>query len=231
MTGFDIDPLAVALAKTTWVLALADEIKAATHPVVIPIFHADLSFAITPVSASLPMHGEGDTIEITLDGETIEMPAAIVQPEHREIFDRMVDWAYDEARDLSGSNDPTLENAKTLVSGVASAAASAPSEELQNRAATSLLTLALRMKTLARANRNGIWAFILRKTDRPALLAGQFNGLVSNPPWLAMSALADNPYRQDLTNVPSRTVSSQQVHRFSISSSPRCICYTLSIGI
>ena len=55
------------------------------------------------------------------------------------------------------------------------------------------------MAELAIAGRNGIWAFILRNTYRPGLLSGQFNGLVSNPPWLALSRLADNPYRNMLT--------------------------------
>ena len=55
------------------------------------------------------------------------------------------------------------------------------------------------MAELAVAGRNGIWAFILRNTYRPGLLSGQFNGLVSNPPWLALSRLADNPYRGVLT--------------------------------
>lgn len=56
------------------------------------------------------------------------------------------------------------------------------------------------MGQLALDNRNGIWAFILRNTYRPGLLAGQFNGLVSNPPWLAMSQFADNPYKQALSS-------------------------------
>jgi hypothetical protein len=47
-TGFDIDPLAVALSKTTWVVTLADEIKAAVGPIVIPVYHADSLFAVTP---------------------------------------------------------------------------------------------------------------------------------------------------------------------------------------
>jgi hypothetical protein len=55
------------------------------------------------------------------------------------------------------------------------------------------------MSELALANRNGIWAFVLRNTYRPGLLAGYFNGLVSNPPWLAMSQLADNPYTEQLS--------------------------------
>jgi hypothetical protein len=32
------------------------------------------------------------------------------------------------------------------------------------------------------------WAFILRNIYRPGLLSGQFNGLVSNPPWLGVGA-------------------------------------------
>ena len=39
----------------------------------------------------------------------------------------------------------------------------------------------------------------MRNTYRPGLLSGQFNGLVSNPPWLALSSIADNPYRKILT--------------------------------
>jgi methylase of polypeptide subunit release factors len=190
VTGFDIDPLAVALAKTTWVLVLNEELNRASAPVTIPVFHADSLFAITPVTASLPLIDEGDTIEIELDGGSVTFPVALVQPEYRDLFDHIVDWAYDEARD-SGGSAPVLGDAEAVIdaSGVA-----IPTE-LRPTVSEAALALALRMKELADANRNGIWAFILRNTYRPGLLAGQFNGLVSNPPWLAMSALADNPYR------------------------------------
>ena len=40
---------------------------------------------------------------------------------------------------------------------------------------------------------------ILHNTYRLELLTGHFNGLVSNPPWLAMSGISDNPYRTVLT--------------------------------
>lgn len=198
VTGFDIDPLAVALAKTTWVITLATEINAAAEPVTIPIYHADSLFAVTPVSASIPMLGEGDTIDISLDGETIELPAGLVQPEYRELFDRIVDWAYDEARAGAGT-PPTAADAQATLDTAAAALGLSLSAELRSTAITAILSLARRMKELAEAGRNGIWAFILRNTYRPGLLAGQFNGLVSNPPWLAMSALADNPYREVLS--------------------------------
>lgn len=95
-TGFDIDPLAVSLSKTTWVMTLADEIKAATSPIFIPIYHADSLFAVTPVTPLLPFFGESDTIPVSLDGTTIHLPDGLIQPECRELFDRIIDWAYDE---------------------------------------------------------------------------------------------------------------------------------------
>jgi hypothetical protein len=51
---------------------------------------------------------------------------------------------------------------------------------------------------LSRDGRNGVWIFILRNSYRPGLVAGQFNGLVSNPPWLALSKIAQNPYQEVL---------------------------------
>ena len=96
-TGFDIDPLAVSLSKTTWVVTLAPEIKAGGGPIVIPIYHADSLFAVTPVSAALPFLGEEGTIEVALDGVTVNLPHALVQPAYRNLFDSIVDWAYDEA--------------------------------------------------------------------------------------------------------------------------------------
>nr|WP_145924097.1 hypothetical protein [Halomonas elongata] len=197
-TGFDIDPLAVAFAKTTWVMALADEISSAAGPVTIPVYHADSLFTFTPVSPSLPMLGDSDTINITLDGETVELPSDLVQPEYRELFDRLIDWAYDEAQRYGGM-PPTSDDARATLDTASVASHVILSAELREATAEALLALALRMKELADAGRNGIWAFILRNTYRPGLLAGQFNGLISNPPWLAMSALADNPYREMLS--------------------------------
>src|SRR3546814_2861609 len=81
------------------IFSLSAEIKAATKPIVIPVYHADSLFAVTPVSASVPLVGESDTIPVSLDGTTVHLPTALVQPAYREFFDKIVDWAYDEARD------------------------------------------------------------------------------------------------------------------------------------
>ena len=64
-----------------------------------PFTHADSLFAVTPVSKAIPLFGEGAPIEVSLDGEVIELPSALVQPEYGGLFERIIDWAYDEAID------------------------------------------------------------------------------------------------------------------------------------
>ena len=201
-TGFDIDPLAVSLAKTTWVVTLADEIKAATSPIVIPIYHADSLFSVTPITPLLPFFGESDTFPVSLDGIKIDLPDALVQPERRELFDRIIDWAYDEALDAGakgGVGHLTEQGTVQFLNGAAAALGISLSTDLKETLVPAVFAVVKRMAELAVAGRNGIWAFILRNTYRPGLLAGRFNGLVSNPPWLAMSRLGDNPYREILT--------------------------------
>jgi len=202
-TGFDIDPLAVSLSKTTWVVTLAEEIKAAKAPIVIPVYHADSLFAVTPVSKALPLIGETEPIPVSLDGTIIKLPHALVEPEYQDLFDRIVDWAYDEALDAKAKGNaagPSKATAKTFLNGAVAATGVTLRGDLGEPLAEAVHALVHRMSELAVANRNGIWAFILRNTYRPGLLSGQFNGLVSNPPWLAMSGLADNPYRGLLTS-------------------------------
>jgi methylase of polypeptide subunit release factors len=201
--GFDIDPLAVALSKTTWVVTLSEEIKTAAAPIVIPVYHADSLFAVTPVSAAIPMIEDSDTIDISLDGATVKVPHALVRPEYRELFDRIIDWAYDRALDAKEKGKPSalsMHDADAFLTGAVAVTGVTAPADVREPLVTAIYALATRMAELAAANRNGIWAFILRNTYRPGLLAGQFNGLVSNPPWLAMSGLADNPYRKVLTS-------------------------------
>jgi hypothetical protein len=128
----------------------------------------------------------------------VRLPHALVQPGYRDLFDRIVDWAYDEALEAQakGKAAHLTENAaRQFLEDAAAATGQTLPQELVASLTTAVHALVQRMAELALANRNGIWAFILRNTYRPGLLTGQFNGLVSNPPWLAMSGLADNPHR------------------------------------
>ena len=201
VTGFDIDPLAVSLSKTTWIVTLAAEIKAATGPISIPVFHADSLFAATPRLYSLPLFGDEQPISVPLDGKTIELPHALMQPLYRELFDRIVYWAHDEASAAQEKQQPivlTNKDADRFLMGAAAAVNVPLPAGLRTTLVEPVKLLANRIIELTLANRNSIWSFILRNTYRPALFSGQFNGLVSNPPWLALSAIGNNPYKNSL---------------------------------
>ena len=170
-TGFDIDPLAVSLSKATWVATLAAEINAARRPIVIPIYHADSLFAVTPVSKAIPLFGEGAPIEVSLDGEIIELPSALVQPEYGGLFERIVDWAYDEAIDAKQRGEAgqlTKGVAEDFLKGVVAATGLTMPADLEEAICKAVYALASRMASLAISDRNGIWAFILRNAYRPA---------------------------------------------------------------
>ena len=200
-TGFDIDPLAVMLAKTTWVVTLSQHFQGAGQDVVIPIYHADSLFATTPVTRRIPPPGEAGNVVVELDGQQVILPQELIAPRFRGLFDSIINWAYDEAQAAvtSRTNAVTRERSETLVDALIHTEQMDVEPDLRRRVGAAIFELARRMSDLALANRNGIWAFVLRNTYRPGLLAGYFNGLVSNPPWLAMSQLAENPYKTQLS--------------------------------
>lgn len=202
ITGFDIDPLAVLLAKATWVITLKQEVRDATAQIVIPVYHADSLFAITPLTRDLPIFGTAGDVPVDLDGQTVILPRELMQPELSQVFDTGVDWAYDEAcaaQDAGNVDGITEERTKEFIEGVFARFGVNLPDVVSASITTAMHQLVSRMAELAVAGRNEIWAFVLRNTYRPALLAGQFNGLVSNPPWLAMSQFADNPYKEKLS--------------------------------
>ena len=57
------------------------------------------------------------------------------------------------------------------------------------------------LEGLQRQGRNGIWHFIISNSYRPGLTTQQFNCIISNPPWMTMSKLANNPYKEALTEI------------------------------
>ncbi len=198
IVGFDIDPLAVILSKVNWVLLMRDFIASASADLVIPVFHADSLFMITPVSKNISQ--ESEEIILNLDNEAVSLPSFLISPSNGVLFDHLVKACYSLAMQRSkNKNNGKLKPQIELV---------------VKRALESILTnmeignidkliefcfeLTSVLEKMQREGKNGIWAFILENTYRPALVMEQFNGIVSNPPWLTMSKLRDNPYKTGL---------------------------------
>ncbi len=200
ITGFDIDPLAVILAKISWVLAARDWLEPlGTFSISIPIYHADSLFAITPLSSTLGLEETQEFHRLHIAGTSLELPRFLISPGFQGAFDAIIDRCYELA--MSGGDKPILVNDSVLETATRSALSSAieePNTDQIGSAKTFLKSFTETVDQLNREGRNGIWAFILRNSYRPGVVAGQFNGLVSNPPWLALSRIADNPYRDAL---------------------------------
>ncbi|MDN5214725.1 N-6 DNA methylase [Fulvivirgaceae bacterium BMA12] len=197
ITGFDIDPLAVILSKINWVLTAMDWLQPlGAHAVSIPVYHADSLFAITPLSNNIDDQDE-PVYSLKIAEYSIDLPEYLISPEYSRLFDALVNTSYRVITD-------NPEEAETRISDsllefyydsiIADLDLEIPDDK-KVQILTFLKELITTIDQLNRDGRNGIWAYILRNSFRPGLVAGQFNGVVSNPPWLALSKIADNPYQ------------------------------------
>ncbi len=196
VTGFDIDPLAVMLSKIEWVLAAKDWLQPfGSSRVIIPIYHADSLFAMTPFSTD--EEDQGRTITLHLAEHSLAIPRLLISGGWQSVFDMIVDRAYALAMQAGGPNLEKKEIEAIIDASIHYAPAKMSAED-KKELAVFLATLSEKIHVLNMEGRNGIWAFMLRNSYRPGLVAGQFNGLVSNPPWLALSKIAENPYTEAL---------------------------------
>ena len=199
--GFDIDPLAVMLAKVNWIMTMRDLFPTHFGSITVPIYHADSLFVATPITHRMPTQDE-DYYVLTLNRQQIRVPAFLFSPAYRKVFDSFISKVYrlamararqEETTDLI-STDP-LVNAVERESGIEIGA------QKKTELSATAMQMVLHLETLQRQGRNGIWHFIISNSYRPGLTEKQFNCIVSNPPWMAMSKLADNPYKNALGEI------------------------------
>lgn len=198
ITAFDIDPLAVMLAKVGWVLASKDWL-AAGHEAQIPVYHADSLFANTPVTKVFSATGD-EQRKLNLDTEEVQIPQFLITASNQTLFDALLSRGYDMAMSSAAAASTTLtdQDIETMVDAVLTDTGVTLAIDERAAAIEFCKKLLKALEKLQRAGRNGIWAFVLRNSFRPALVAGRFNGVVTNPPWLALSKIASNPYQDAL---------------------------------
>jgi methylase of polypeptide subunit release factors len=198
ITAFDIDPLAVMLAKVGWVLASKDWLVAG-HEAQIPVYHADSLFANTPVTKVFSATGD-EQRKLKLDTEEVQLPQFLITASNQTLFDALLSRGYDMAMSSAAAASTTLkdQDIETMVDAVLTDTGVALTIDEKAASIEFCKKLLKALEKLQRAGRNGIWAFVLRNSFRPALVAGRFDGVVTNPPWLALSKIASNPYQDAL---------------------------------
>lgn len=192
--GFDINPVSVVISKTTLMLALADLLKVSKRPVEIPIHLCDSLFLpgnITPDSSETDLTIDFDGFELVLPSKIFGSGIAG--------FDKLVERA-DQLANLIVAHtvsDREAESALARDVGAICKESKLDSEEsaLTDESAQKLMR---EMKNRIQAGRNEVWSFVLKNTYRPSFLKSNFDIIVSNPPWLAMSAFPAAAYREQL---------------------------------
>lgn len=198
-TGFDIDPLAVVLAKVNWVVTNRDWLEPfdGSHSVSLPVYNADSLFALAPI-----FDNESDASEASKDytlrllDHSLTLPRFLVAPATQSLFDELLERVYSLAmHHASESTDPVDPAVVAdLLRDAVGATATELAREEYGRASTFVLSLVRSLVDLQRNGQNGIWVFVILNSYRPGLVAGQFNGIISNPPWLALSKIGRNPF-------------------------------------
>ena len=194
--GIDLHPVAVQLAKATWVLnshQIISAARASDRPpadIAPPIYLGD-SLQLRYDHNNLDCHGY-ITLQTTerLPGEAgpVEFQIPMSLARQPDKFDLLM---LDLAQALDRQADPERVFDRHQI------ADGSERDTLRKTAA--------QMRKLYAADRNHIWAYYLRNMVRPAVIAEQkVDAIVSNPPWLTYSNSADI-IREELRKLSEET--------------------------
>lgn len=197
VTGFDIDPLAVILARINWLIVAKPHLSiSGSHKITIPIYNADSLFAITPVSSD---ENDENFYSLRLLEEIVNLPKVLLKPINKVVFERILEIGYSSIIQLPEL--PDNEFFSTTLNSINTQLGLSQSHEDKLLITEFIQQYYTAIFHLHAEGKNGIWNFLLLNSYRPALVENSFNGLVSNPPWLTLSRIADNPYKNFLQNL------------------------------
>lgn len=170
--GLDVHPVAVTLARVTWLLALGDLLADRPTALRVPVFLGDA------MQWNLRRYMGGADVLVEVPGEApLQIPAGFA--EDQAVFEQGLDAL---TQGLADEATPeAVGRALRRIQGTTAADADA------------LASTFARLQTLYNAGRNGIWIFVFRNLVRPVWLSRpeqRADVLVGNPPWIVYRHLS-----------------------------------------
>ncbi len=171
--GMDVHPVAVTLARVTWLLALGRLLAARPSKLTVPVFLGDA------MQWNLRRFVDRTDVAIDVPGETRPLRIPIGFAEEQAAFESGLDEL----------NRGLADNATPEAVGMAL-------RRIEGASATDAEALAdtyAQLQALYRAGRNGIWTFVFRNLARPVWLSRKeqrADVLVGNPPWIVYRHLS-----------------------------------------
>ncbi len=179
VVGIDLNPLAVIAARTNYLLALGDLLKARKGDIDIPVYQADS--VLTPSQGS-DLFDNG-VYPLKTSVGIFRVPAIFAERERMDALANVLDDCVE-----SGMNE------NSFVVRIAKFAKLEPPE--QKAVEQALKALYRQLKELHDQGLNGVWARIMKNAFAPLFLE-QCHFVVGNPPWINWENLPDE-YRQGL---------------------------------
>lgn len=182
VTGIDIHPLSVQVAKTTLLLALGDSVRHARRPVQLQVYLANS--LTTPQLSAVNLFGE--EFGVTIDEKKYYLPTGTF--DEPNLFDHAVSVADELADTTAGSAAvPVLALTNAIRSGHPNA-----TDDLLSK----FYDIYLALKRAKEGGRDSIWKFILQNSYKPFFLRKQFDYIVGNPPWFTYNSIKNAEYQQ-----------------------------------
>ncbi len=194
--GIDLHPVAVALARVTYLLALGRERLNAPDrgSLSVPVYLGDsLGWDQREDLISLDHLVIPTDVGDQLASEALRFPEHLL--DNSAVFDDLVESLVDESGRAAGKSTKRLSEG--TIRRLALAEADLPTMHANF----------LRLKQLHEAQRNHIWSYYIRNVSRPAWLARQENRvdiLVGNPPWLSYRHMTETMQRRFKTLAQDR---------------------------
>ncbi|AYO32047.1 SAM-dependent DNA methyltransferase [Biomaibacter acetigenes] len=184
--GADVHPLAVMIAKTNYIMALGELLKKrSAGNVAIPVYLAD-----TILLPESDVERESTYYCVQLENCKVKIPETLLQ--HIYDYDQAVNLAREFAEKNKQNNGSlSMESFKNLLS-----ARKFPHVNDQS-IVESLYELSRTLMEFLNAERDSIWAYMLKNIFKPLFWRNKFDCVVGNPPWIALRFL-NQPYQDFL---------------------------------
>ena len=189
--GIDLHPVAVQLAKATWVLNSHEVINAARY--------ADHQNDISP-----PIY-LGDSLQLRYERNVLTRPDHITLRTTERMPGQTDTVAFDIPMSLARESDRfdplLLDLAQAVVLDTDTDAVLDQHQITDSVERATMTQTAEQMRKLQAIERDHVWAYYLRNMVRPAVISEQrVDAIVGNPPWLTYSRSSDI-VREELVNL------------------------------
>ena len=187
VVGIDVHPLAVIIARATYLLAVSDLIEHAVEPVSLPVYLAN-SLKVPVVYRQTDAFG-ADDFRLEVGAEGFQVPADLIFS--GAVYDDVIDEVAAVASSFGSSRSRLSDIPRTIRSRLHNVL---ERFDTTGKLEVTICELTREMAKLVRQRRDSVHAFMLKNHYRPAMLRGTFDYVVGNPPWLTIADISTPDY-------------------------------------